>query len=329
MSAGTFLGANHSEQSELVSALASRALSRLGTTPESIEPISEGSSANVWKVGTPKGCYALRICRHPDREIEPQVDHALRKALKAVGGAVIEPVAFSEADAAMAQDSDWVLEPFLIGRHPARRALASETCFDLGRTLAALHTLPAEGFGRLRRFENGQFHGGRSGPRDGANDRFDMPLPSVGSEFDEHRLVASLPEYREAIAARLAAVAARLSEARRVVCHTDLHERQLIVRDDDSLAALIDFGGAAVLDPYWDFGSLRYFHGPSCIQPVLDGYMSAGALPETSHHIDRHLIDSFSLCIALHHSTRSRLPGKEHRLDAATRHAASILAGTS
>ena len=177
---------------------------------------------------------------------------------------------------------------------------------DLGGTLAILHGLPAVGHGTpLRPTEEG-FAAPQSTARAGLLARFDDPLPR---DLADHAIAKSAPDLIDALAAPLAALRHKAETGRPVLCHSDLHEGQMICRGG-RLAALIDFGEAALLDRRWDFASFCYFHGPDSLVPVVEGYSGD---PETRHALfeDARL---FSLGIALHHATRARLPGKAHRL---------------
>lgn len=77
-------------------------------------------------------------------------------------------------------------------------------------------------------------------------------------------------------------------------------------------------GETAILDPLCDFGSFCYFHEPESTSALLDGYATGPRRPDLA------LIKSFSAAIALHLASRSRLPGKAHRLDVAARHVATL-----
>jgi len=104
------------------------------------------------------------------------------------------------------------------------------------------------------------------------------------------------------------------------LCHTDLHERQIICRRR-RLAALIDFGDATIADPRWDFGSILYFHGPRVLEAALGGYSSDSMLRQ------KFAADAgfFSAGIALHHAYRSATPGRAHRLGVAVAHLRGLL----
>jgi aminoglycoside phosphotransferase (APT) family kinase protein len=131
-----------------------------------------------------------------------------------------------------------------------------------------------------------------------------------------HPVLNTIPELKDEVLGHLQEVSEQVQNprtlSRSVLCHSDLHERQFICAND-TLIALIDFGDATILDRHWDLGSVLYFHGERNFAAILEAY---------SNNIDEgpscaRLAASFSVAIALHHASRSRLPGKEHRLDRA------------
>ncbi|MHA1128170.1 MAG: phosphotransferase family protein [Alphaproteobacteria bacterium] len=141
----------------------------------------------------------------------------------------------------------------------------------------------------------------------GLNTRFADPLLVNSPTFEVS------PELLRQTVPYLVGVRETISSTNGVICHSDLHERQLIV-SNRNLAALIDFGDATICDYRWDFGSLLYFHGLSVLEKVVGAYN-----PNNQNQLitDAHL---FSLGIAMHHAARSVLPEKSHRLKVATVH---------
>ena len=155
----------------------------------------------------------------------------------------------------------------------------------------------------------------------GVGQRFENPLPEFRAQGHSHALQSALPELWQEILDQLAEVSRQVSEGEAVLCHSDLHERQLICKDGE-LAALIDFGEAAILDRHWDMGSALYFHGPQVFAEIHGAYNYWAPGVTTME-----MAGKFSLAIAMHHASRSRLPGKEHRLSFAARHVRELLTG--
>ena len=201
------------------------------------------------------------------------------------------------------------------GHHPPRGRLPRPVCARLGETLAALHSIPAEMFGRPSDVAPETVTGCKTDPLEGVAQRFENPIPETWADRYTHPLMAEAPELSADILARLRDVSNHVRHGRSAVCHTDLHERQLICADYE-LLALIDFGEATVLDPHWDLGSVLYFHGAEDFAAVHEAYAGAGSGLQACADT----VASFSVAIAMHHASRSRLPGKAHRLERAVAH---------
>ncbi|MBL4768624.1 MAG: hypothetical protein JKY94_13105 [Rhodobacteraceae bacterium] len=103
-----------------------------------------------------------------------------------------------------------------------------------------------------------------------------------------------------------------------------MHEKQLLC-SKDGLAALIDFGGASILNRHWDLGSIYYFHGKANFRTLYGAYLDFSEADES--HAD--LVPLFSISIAMHHAARARLPGKHHRLNRAIEHIQQVIADQS
>ena len=78
-----------------------------------------------------------------------------------------------------------------------------------------------------------------------------------------------------------------------------------------------------MLDGHWDLGSVRHFHGEAREARVRRAYRAAGGPVE----IEPGAVASFSSAIALHHASRSGLPGERHRLARAVRRVREIVSG--
>ena len=266
----------------------------LGEPIRAATPLARGATCEVWKVETEMQAYALRLFtgRPPRCGLEREI--ALRRRLAKAGAAVAQSVASSLELPATASNSAWALDLFIEGETYSRGAVPAEVARDLGATLALLHGLPVEALGPP------------ATPLDGVLARFDDPLPV---DLRRHAIANAAPDLTESLAAPLAALRRKVESGTPVLCHSDLHEGQLICRNG-RLAALIDFGEAALLDRRWDFASFCYFHGPEILVPALEGYSGETAIRRALAKDAR----IFSIGIALHHATRARLPGKEHRL---------------
>lgn len=299
---------------------ARKVLSDMGLADARVTLLGSGATSRVWTVATPERTCVLRLI-DGDRGLYGALDAHIRQSLRDLGGRAVPPLATSDVHDLRIAGRRWSLEPYVPGFHPARGALPCPAARHLGETLAALHALPVAGFGRPVARDGSRIKGGAATPLAGVADRFENPLPDLWAQGYTHPVLAAAPDLRPALLAHLAQVSSRIATSAPVLCHGDLHERQFIC-SGDGLAALIDFGEAAVLDPHWDLGSVWYFHGARDFAMVHAAYAACTTrrdiLPEAAR--------AFSIAIAMHHASRARLPGRAHRLARATAHIRATLA---
>lgn len=310
------------QQNEL-STLAEEVLVLIGQRPIQVNFLAKGATCNVWMVRSEsKKCYALRIIEDDDRVIDGVLDRFIRNDVLARGGRVAAALLSSETIGKKLYNKRWGLDAFVSGIHPKRGGLPEAVCRQLGETLAALHQVPVRGFGRLSNIVRGEIVGEQTLPMDGVKHRFENPLPETWTVGFAHPVLSAVPELADEISARLATVSDAIEDRNAVLCHTDLHEKQILCNEND-LTALIDFGGVSIIDRHWDLGSIYYFHGKENFAKLYDSYVGFTA-GEESHS---QLASSFSVAIAMHHASRSRLPGKHHRLKRAINHIQQVISG--
>ncbi|WP_372574262.1 aminoglycoside phosphotransferase family protein [Ruegeria jejuensis] len=299
---------------------ATETLGHLGETLRHTGFLAQGATSRVWEIWSDQRAYALRIIDSPARTLNGPIDRFLRKSISDRGGRVSYPVLSSDEVGMLWQGRPWTLEPLLVGRHPPRGKLPAPACRALGETLAALHQIPVRGFGRPAYVDGACIHGATSDPVAGVLQRFDHPLPETWAQDVSHPAFAAAPEIETDTRALLQKVSAQIAKRAPVICHSDLHERQLIC-DGDQFVGLLDFGDATLLDPHWDLGSVLYFHGERNFRQVFEGYQQAAR----DSRCQADLTAAFSTAIALHHAARSRLPGKSRRLERAVAHIRQII----
>lgn len=298
-------------------------LALIGESPAKISFLAKGATCTVWLVQSAcQKSYALRIIDQDDRVIDGASDQFIRHGVVALSGRVGAFVLSSETSQMPLQGKRWGLDAFIAGSHPERGALPDIVCRQLGETLAVLHQLPVRNFGQLSGVKNGVGIGRQTTALEAVKQRFENPLPETWQAGFNHPILTARPELAGDILARLATVTAAIAEQRPVICHTDLHEKQLLCTKD-GLAALIDFGGAAILDRHWDLGSVYYFHGKENFAELYQVYLNVTDTQENQTD----LVASFSVAIAMHHASRSRLPGKHHRLNVALDHIERVITG--
>jgi len=87
------------------------------------------------------------------------------------------------------------------------------------------------------------------------------------------------------------------------------------------LAALIDFGSASILDRHWELGSVFHFHGKHICAEFSNAYRATMGIQT----LRAEMVPLFSVAVAMHHASRSRLPGKQHRLQRAIEHIQHVI----
>lgn len=284
-------------------------LAELGEELVDINFLAKGATCEVWRLSAENRSYALKIIREEGRVFDGRIDAFIRRRVVENGGALVAPLLDSESFDQTLNGKRWILEPFIAGHHPQRGRLPKAVCARLGETLAALHDISVDRFGRPSEVLSQTVIGKKSDAFDGVAQRFENPIPETWADHYIHPSLAEAPDLSARISTRLSAVSEQIRHSQPVLCHTDVHEKQLICASD-KLVALIDFGEAAILDRHWDLGSVLYFHGEPNFSNVFEAYVGNGLGSHTSFET----VASFSIAIAMHHASRSRLPGKHHRL---------------
>jgi len=301
------------QKSELITAV-EPILAQLDDRPRDAKFLAKGATCSVWQVVSSNRVYALRIIDQPERVLDGNLDAFIRGAVRGNGGRVSASLLNSEGTGQAINGQRWCLDEFAKGTHPLRGELSNRICRQLGRTLAAVHQIPTRKYGQPFSIDNGAIIGRKSQPFEGVALRFENPLPETWSDDYLHPVFSAIPELKDAVLARLQDVSERVQRGRSVLCHSDLHEGQLICVND-TLTALIDFGDATIMDRYWDLGSALYFHGKENFSTIFEAYSEISLAGQNCAR----LAASFSIAIAMHHASRSRLPGKGHRMDRAIR----------
>lgn len=309
------------QQSELISS-SKKILGLIDETLEKVSFLAKGATCNVWQVQSDRRSYALRIIEADERVLDGAIDMFVRTEMLAKGGHVAEPILCSETSKPILDGTRWTLDAMVTGYHPERGQLSDQTCRDLGETLAVLHELPTHNCGRPSHIEHSAIIGMKTDPMEAVEQRFENPLPEIWQAGYEHPVLRATPEIAPEILARLQEVSAVVEEGKHVLCHADLHERQLLC-SSGRLAALIDFGDATILDRHWTLGSALYFHGQDNFDRLYDSYVGASRANDSQ----REIVPSFSMAIAMHHASRARLPGKHHRLERAINYIRDITSG--
>lgn len=285
------------------SALAHSIVVRAGVSATAPELISTGAMSHAWLVRGDARLYVLRVF-HSERRERPsyELELGLRRRLREVTRLVPEPIAtnvdYPGADGDKGKP-DWILDEFVSGSFAERGCIPVEACRDAGSVLALLHRLDCTGFGRPMN-DRHIIHGAATDAISGVQTRFENPWPFCETPLPAHPVASVAPELLPLLEAMGGRALKWADTSGRAICHTDLHNEQLIL-SGGGLAAMIDFGDAMIGSPAWDIASFLYFHGEVSAKEVLAGYTEDRSVAEQL------LIEArdFASVIALHHISRS------------------------
>ena len=281
---------------------------------QEITYLATGSTSSVWHVVTHKGAFVIRVAiPHPGKKACFEADAGLRERLFAIGQRIAQPIATDNDHPEVKNyiDGEWAIDRFIPGAIAQRSTIPKQVCYDLGKLLANLHSLPGEDYGRLINRRD-CIVGKSADLMMGINTRFQDPWPFSQQPLSEHVLVKKAPELVSCLLPLQDVLLTQMAWGQSVPLHADLHEKQLLIAGG-RLAALIDFGDAMIGWPAWDIASFAYFHGWESVEWLLEGYSS----DERLRNQRRRQACGLSIVIALHHASRSVTLRRPHRMQAA------------
>ncbi|MBL4768625.1 MAG: phosphotransferase [Rhodobacteraceae bacterium] len=186
---------------------AAEILAHIGESPDTVSFLTKGATCDVWLVQTSnQQSYALRIIEEDDRVIASASDKFIRESVQDRGGRVGAVLLSSESPNMPLLGKRWSLDAFISGSHPERGSLSEVVCQQLGETLAALHQLPVQNFGRPSGVDQGVLIGEQTTAIKGVKQRFENPLPVTWDKDYTHPVLVAVPNLSDAILARLAVV---------------------------------------------------------------------------------------------------------------------------
>lgn len=256
-----------------------------GEAPGEVRPLGRGVTCVAWAVEAGRREVAVvveipragRDATHQEDPANLAARHAIHLALRAghPDAPVPEPIECSATAERDPLDGRWSWQVLTLaageeldaGRHP-------EAVSDLGRLLARLHALPFEGRGALD--DRADVIRGRvNAPLEGLLSRWERLWPFDGRPLLAHPvmrhapdLAATLGELREPLL-RYADAPAQVG-----VCHTDLYSKHLLV-GEGRLAAVMDFGDAAIVPVAFDLASFAYYFAAHRGWDALDLLLAA------------------------------------------------------
>jgi len=279
----------------------------------SAQLLDVGSTSEVVLVKTEQASYVLRKAKpRPGKSIAYLSDAGIRRTLIEYGCPVAQPIATNQS-ISINVEGRWSLDSFCLGEHPVRGSIPSTISRQLGALLNVLHRLPVAGYGKLNNTDK-RFCGQFNNPTDGLLSRFESPWPFSNNPIEQHPSVCDNPS----LVTKLKSIENELVRfpggGTPVLVHSDLHEAQLLVKNQ-KLNALLDFNEAMVGRLEWDLGSYYYFHGKACLQDLLEGYTDD--ITARSQYFRDALPGA--ILIALHHGNRGVVLRKPHRIEACAR----------
>lgn len=242
--------------------------------------IQRGYGNESWRVETDDGPLLIKVARpHLDPEKLRQSARAHRAAV--AGGVPVPELLLVDPECAALDGRPVRVQRYVAGAHPSEVMITDEAVQrffgSLGRTVAALHTVVADGF--ASRF------GGR-------------PSFATWGEYVAYRVpqivgrveaIGGLPGLDHGpLFARVLALAADVSpyvEPR--LTHRDLYLDNILAGPDGTVAALIDFDIAEAWDPVADLVKLRWQVWPGLPQAAQESFLDAYADPLPERFEDR------------------------------------------
>jgi aminoglycoside phosphotransferase (APT) family kinase protein len=232
-----------------------------------------GASSVAWQADYGNEHWIVRAMPlDSTKPISYPQEFAVMQQLYEAGFPVPEPLYHSQEVDLPLVAFPWMVSRKAEGEVIKKAKLSLAAAEDLGRLLACLHSLPAEGWGWLH-LKEGRFTGNAATPLDGARERWEaFPLwPLDKTTLEAHPLSYTAQFFLPALKRMVPDLMRAASLGSRAVCHSDLHRDHLYLKDE-RLTALIDFGDVCLLPPAWDFSiAARHYGWPAAVQ-MLDVY---------------------------------------------------------
>lgn len=256
--------------------------SAIGQAPDELRIAGQGQTSVGWYVEARGGPYCVLVeipadARHERYRDEPtkyQARHAIYEALTAAEAKSPRPIATARTiDGPDPADGrwDWMVTEWSAG-DPLPDTIPDGAATDLGYFLAALHALPAEGYGRVEDRPD-VVRGVESEHHSGLLSRWWPELwPFDGRPLLSHPIIRAAPALVATIATlRDGLMRYQQPRTQHALSHGDLNNSHLLVRDG-RLSAVIDFGDAAIVPPAFDIASFALTFGWQSTEALLEGY---------------------------------------------------------
>jgi aminoglycoside phosphotransferase (APT) family kinase protein len=235
--------------------------------------LGNGASSVAWQADYGDEHWIIRAMPlDRDKPASYPQEFAIMRQLYSAGFPVPEPLWYSEDVDLPLMAFPWMISRKAEGEVIKKGNLPLAAAEDLGRLLAFVHALPAEGWGWLY-LKQGCFVGNAATPLDGARERWQAyPLwPLDKTQLEAHPLSYNAQFFLPALKRIVPDLMRAASLGSRAVCHSDLHGEHLFLKDG-RLSALIDFGDACLLPPAWEFAIAARHYGWWSVVRMLEVY---------------------------------------------------------
>jgi len=264
----------HHVELSTIEDLVARALPR--STHSTVERVEEGASTAVYKVRRAGEVYYVRVLPEQGASFAPE---ARAHRLLRERGVKVPEVIYVDACDIMLGRSVMVTTEIAGQRvgHCRDGRGVRRVLMEAGRDLAAINSVPVDGFGWIRRHNGEDDHlaGEHRGYREFARDHLEDDLALLGAHTLDPHEVAAIHEVIERYDSLLDVEDARLA-------HGDFDATHIFQRAG-RYTGIIDFGEIRGVDPFYDLRHFKLHDGETISAPVLpyllEGYTSVAPLP--------------------------------------------------
>ncbi len=236
--------------------------------------LGRGVASSAWRVDDESDSYVVRVRRSTSPlPCTYLSESAILRKLRSGGWPVPIPLGTSYDFADTGPfDVAWSVTSMVPGSSISNRAITDPVAESLGEFLAGLHGLPGANYGPLAQTPL-ELSGLSASPLRGLQLRWrsGQAWPMDGSALMDHPIAESLPVAASTLGAQESHILDLLCLGTPSIVHSDLHQDHIFVQDG-VLSGVIDFGGALIASPAWDFAALAVFLDWQSADRVARGY---------------------------------------------------------
>ncbi len=249
--------------------------------------LGRGVASSAWRVDSESGSFVVRLRRSTSPlPCTYLSESAILRQLRSGGWPVPIPLGtsydFADTDPV---DVAWSVTSMVPGRSIGNRSITDPVAEGLGEFLAGLHGLPSANYGPLAQ-SPAEFSGLSASPLRGLQLRWrsGQAWPIDSSALLGHPIAELLPAAASTLGAQESHILDLLFLGVPSIVHSDLHQDHIFVKDG-ALSGVIDFGGALIASPAWDFAALAVFLDWQSADRVARGYARWNSAPLSASEI--------------------------------------------